>query len=58
MRDACFQLIFYLFMSLIIMSQSRKRKTEFGKEMEDYHISKRNAFDVTYEEDLKLTNLR
>ena len=37
------------------MSQSRKRKTEFGKEIEDYYISKRNAFDVTYEEDLKLT---
>ena len=55
MRDPCFQLIFYLFMSLTIMSQSRKRKTEFGKEIEDYYISKRNAFDVTYEEDLKLT---
>ena len=40
------------------MARSRKRKTEFGREIEDYYSNKRNQFDVTYEEDLDLLSVR
>ena len=39
------------------MWRSRKRKTEFEREIEDYYSSKRKAFDVTYEEDFDVLSV-
>ena len=36
-----------------IMSQSRKTKMEFEREIEDYYNSTKNEFDVTYEKEFK-----